>query len=432
MVVAIMQAYAVFTIVIMLLYAVRHFVFSYSRLYGRQRISYSDIADSDLPRISVLIPMHNEEKVLRHVLDALLECQYDRDKLEIIPINDHSSDATHDLLEEYASLYPHIRPFHRTTGRRGKTEALSEAVTFAKNDIIIVFDADYRPGKMMLQRLAVGFLDPSVGAVMGRVVPSNTHTNLLTRLLSIERSGGYQVDQQARYNLNLIPQYGGTVGGFRKEILPGVRLFGRYVLAEDTEITMRLYLSGYRVLYVNDAECYEESPETWASRGRQVRRWSRGHNNVMFRYFWPLVLSKAITLREKIDGIFLLMVYATPFLLLLAFFVSLALFFLGEMTIFMGWWVLLFVGMYNSYGNFAPFYEIATGLILDGMRGDILLIPLMIFNFYFYLWHTSLGFVDAIVDRFSARDLVWNKTQHFGHGPGGTSAPGGQGQSVGG
>lgn len=92
----------------------------------------------------------------------------------------------------------------------------------------------------MLKQIALGFEDPQVGAVMGRVIPYNTNTNMLTRLINLERSGGYQVDQQARYNLKTIPQYGGTVGGFRKDFLLETGGFNPKVLAEDTELTYRL------------------------------------------------------------------------------------------------------------------------------------------------------------------------------------------------
>ena len=82
--------------------------------------------------------------------------------------------------------------------------------------------------------------------------------------------------------------------------------FNTRVLADDTELTFRLYTSGWKVVYANGAECYEEVPETWAVRGRQVRRWSSGHNNVMFRYLFRTLLTKHMSLREKLDGSLLL------------------------------------------------------------------------------------------------------------------------------
>lgn len=413
MVIKIMQGYIIFVIIVMLLYTVRHFFFTIVRLLGRQRLYYNDIVTSRMKHISVLIPMHNEEKVLDTVLTALLECDYDADRLEIIPINDNSTDKTREMLDEYHRKYEFIRPLHRNCEDRGKPVGLNDAMRMARGEIIIVFDADYRPARSMLKQIALAFEDPQVGAVMGRVIPYNTNKNMLTRLINLERSGGYQVDQQARYNLRAIPQYGGTVGGFRRDFLLSTGGFNPKVLAEDTELTYRLITNGWKVVYANSAECYEESPESWNVRGRQIRRWARGHNEVLFRYLIPTITSPHLNLFQKIDGLFLLFIYAVPVLLLFGWGVSLALFFLGRMDIFGGWWVLLFLGVYNAFGNFAPFFEIGAALIIDGLPGEALLLPLMMFNFFFYMWNISLGFFDAVVDIVTGRGVKWDKTIRF-------------------
>ena len=413
MVIKIMQGYIIFVIIVMLLYTVRHFFFTIVRLLGRQRLYYNDIVTSRMKHISVLIPMHNEEKVLDTVLTALLECDYDADRLEIIPINDNSTDKTRKMLDEYHRKYEFIRPLHRNCADRGKPVGLNDAMRMARGEIIIVFDADYRPARSMLKQIALAFEDPQVGAVMGRVIPYNTNKNMLTRLINLERSGGYQVDQQARYNLRAIPQYGGTVGGFRRDFLLNTGGFNPKVLAEDTELTYRLITNGWKVVYANSAECYEESPESWNIRGRQIRRWARGHNEVLFRYLIPTITSPHLNLFQKIDGLFLLFIYAVPVLLLFGWGVSLALFFLGRMDIFGGWWVLLFLGVYNTFGNFAPFFEIGAALIIDGLPGEALLLPLMMFNFFFYMWNISLGFFDAVVDIVTGRGVKWDKTIRF-------------------
>ena len=413
MVITIMKTYIVLLTLLVLLYTGRHFLFTIVRLLGRQRLYYNDISTSRMKSVSVLIPMHNEEQVLSNVLDSLLQCDYDRDKFEIIPINDNSTDRTGEMLDEYHSKYEFIRPLHRNCPDRGKPVGLNDAMQRAKGEIIIVFDADYRPAKNMIKQIAIAFEDPEVGAVMGRVIPYNTNKNMLTRLINLERSGGYQVDQQARYDLRAIPQYGGTVGGFRKDLLMETGGFNPKVLAEDTELTYRLFTSGWKVVYANSAECYEESPESWNVRGRQIRRWSRGHNEVMFRYFGATITTPHLRTLQKIDGIFLLLIYFVPALLLLGWVVSLGLFFLGEMELFSGWWVIFFLGIYNSLGNFAPFFEIGTALILDGMPGEALLLPLLMFNFFFYMWNISLGVWDAIVDMVTGRGVKWDKTVRF-------------------
>ncbi len=412
-VISIFKGYIVFVIVLMLLYTVRHYIFSAQRMNGRQRLYYNDIISSRMKSISVLIPMHNEEQVLNNVLDSLLQCDYDRDLLEIIPIDDNSTDKTEQLLDEYHSKYEFIRPIHRRCPDRGKPAGLNDAMKIAKGEIIIVFDADYRPAKNMLKELAVAFEDPEVGAVMGRVIPYNTNKNILTRLINMERSGGYQVDQQARYNLKTIPQYGGTVGGFRKDLMLEMGGFNPLVLAEDTELTYRFFTNGWKVIYANSAECYEESPETWEVRGRQIRRWARGHNQVLFRYLFRTILSPNMNLLEKIDGIMLLFVYAVPALFLISQVIAIILFFMGEMQQFEGWWVLIFIGVYNSFGNFAPFFQIGSALVLDGIKGEALLLPMLLFNFYFYMWHITLGFFDAIADVITHRKVKWAKTVRF-------------------
>lgn len=411
--VIILKVYMIAVIILMMVYAVRHFIFTHNRLFGEQKIYFSDIYSSDMPSVSVLVPMHNEESVLNNVLNSLLECDYDRDKLEIIPIDDNSTDKTAEMLDEYHQSYEFIRPLHRRCEDRGKPAGLNDAMKIAKGDIIIVFDADYRPSKGMLKQIAISFKNPRVGAVMGRVIPYNINKNLLTRLINIERSGGYQVDQQARYNMGLIPQYGGTVGGFRKDLLVESGGFNTYVLAEDTELTFRLYTNGYKVIYANSAECYEQSPETFAVRAKQIRRWSRGHNQVLFRYFFKTLFSKNMNVREKTDGVFLLCVYMVPVLLAIAQIVALFLFLIGQMNLFSGFWVLMFLGAYCSFGNFAPFYEIGSALMLDGLKKEVLLLPLIVFNFFFYMWNISLGFFDAVADGLTHRKVHWAKTKRF-------------------
>lgn len=433
-VILILKSYLVFTICVLLLYSIRHFLFTMNRLFFEQRVYYHDLIDSDLKSISILIPMHNEEQVAEQILDLLVPSNYETGqvekktknildllvgadyphaKMEIIPINDFSSDRTHIILDEYANKYDFIKPLHRYRGKRGKPAALNDALKLAQNEIIIVFDADYLPPKGILKDIAVSFNDPEVGAVMGRVVPVNTRTNFLTRLLDLERTGGYQVDQQARFNLKLIPQYGGTVGGFRKDVVIANGSFDTSILAEDTELTFRLLMDGWKVIYANRAECYEEAPETWSVRARQIRRWSRGHNQVLFKFIFPLLASVHLTKKEKIDGILLLFVYTVPLVLVIAILDSLALFFLGEMQIVAGITAFVFIGAYNTFGNFAPFYQIGVAALLDGATNRVLLLPMLIFNYFFNTIYITLGFFEAVIDKITGRGTKWIKTKRF-------------------
>lgn len=413
MVVLILKIYVVVVVLIMALYAARHYRFTMNRLTGRQRLYYQDIVDSDLPRISVLVPMHDEEKVARQSLSALLRCEYPRDRMEIIPINDHSADSTGAILDEMAAQSRLIRPLHRDDGERGKPAALNEAIRMATGEIVLVFDADYLPSRGSLRDLAISFKDPEVGAVMGRVIPINTRSNLLTRLLDLERSGGYQVDQQSRHNMKLMPQYGGTVGGFRRRLIQALGGFDPRALAEDTDLTCRLYARGWKVVYANRVECYEEVPETWEVRSRQIRRWSRGHNFTMFRQLGPVLRSPFLSTAEKIDAAMLLLIYTVPVFLFTGIIDSVILFFLGEMQIVESLLVFVFVAAYNSFGNFAPFYQIGTASLLDGVTHRIRLLPFLMFYFLLNIWTITGGFIQALGDRFRNRRVEWEKTRRF-------------------
>src|SRR5690348_1786310 len=213
--------YCLFAIVAAIcIYTVRHYFFTLNRLFGFQRHPYVDIDTANWPKVTVLIAAHNEEKVIANILTALTEVNYPSEKLLIVPVNDRSTDGTRKIIDQFVAANPaRIQPFHRTGGKGGKAAALRDAMELVETEVILIFDADYIPGAGLIKQLVAPFFDPEVGGVMGRVVPLNVGRNLLTRLLDLERSGGYQVGQQARMNLRLVPQHGGTVAGVRLSAL---------------------------------------------------------------------------------------------------------------------------------------------------------------------------------------------------------------------
>jgi hypothetical protein len=133
----------------------------------------------------------------------------------------------------------------------------------------------------------------------------------------------------------------------------------------------------------------------------------------MFNYLWPLITSSHLSIKEKIDGILVLFVYTVPLILLLALCDLLLLFFLGEVHIVAGVTAFIFVGTYNTFGNFAPFYQIGIASLLDNATNRVLLLPMLIFNYFFNTWHITIGFFQAIVDKITGRRTKWQKTKRF-------------------
>lgn len=402
-------------VVLLAAYTFRHYWFSLNRLFGEQRHPYASVVSADWPRVTIFVAAHNEEAVIEDCLVNLMGVDYPADRMIVVPVNDRSKDRTREIIDDVVARYPgRIRPFHRTDGKPGKAAALKDATETVDTDFIIVFDADYLPSRGLIRRLMAPFFDPEVGAVMGRVVPQNCGANLLTRLLDLERSGGYQVDQQARMNLGLVPQYGGTVGGIRLSALRAVGGWHDDVLAEDTDLTYRLLLGGWKTIYQNRAECYEEVPQNWAVRTRQIKRWAKGHNQAMWRHTVALLRQRDVSLRERVDGALLLGVYIMAPVLIVGWVVSLLLYF----TVSMQWTapalVLMAFMTHSALGNFAAFFEIAAATHMDRSHNRVRLLAFNWLGFIVSAVAISRGALEqTLLDRLGTPQLKWDKTVRY-------------------
>lgn len=416
-------------IAILAIYTLRHYFFTLNRLFGRHRQPYVDVVQADWPALTVFVPSHNESLVIRDSLDALLAADYPPELLTIVPIDDRSQDDTRAILLEYAAAHPdRIRPHLRDGGTPGKAAALAEAMAAHTGEIFMVFDADYIPGPRLLKQLTAPFFDAEVGAVMGRVVPLNVGRSLLTRLLDLERTGGYQVDQQARMNLRLIPQYGGTVGGVRRLALEQVGGWNIASLAEDTDLTVRLVMNGWEVVYQNRSECYEEVPETWPARIRQIKRWAKGHNQAFRSYVGALMRNRRhLPTLQVLDGVLLLGVYVVPLVLLMGWVCTITLFYAGYPPQW-GRLTVLAISSFNTVGNFAAFFQVAAASRLDGSRERIRMLPFLLLGFLV----STFSVARATLSRGSwlrSQPVTWQKTERFradrngkGNGNGGGAA----------
>jgi cellulose synthase/poly-beta-1,6-N-acetylglucosamine synthase-like glycosyltransferase len=407
---------------IMIAYIIRHYIFTLSVLRSNKNKKQSSPEPVDYkPSVSILVPAHNEEKVIGRLLQQITNFTYPKDKLQVLVLNDASSDQTGKIAESYKSNYPFIDVIHRdrSNGARGKAAAMNQGLSVCRGEIVLCFDADYYPQIDIVEKLTREFIDPKVGAVQGRVVVLNEPQNIVTRLVALERIGGYRVDQEARDKLGLITQFGGTVGGFRSSILRSLRGWDESVLAEDTDLTFRVYLAGYKIRYIVDAECYEEAVDNWKSYRRQRYRWAKGHMQCFFKHLWNVLRSPKLSIREKIDGSMLLGVYFMPILVLFSLLIGLPLVFYGfqnsQLNAFL--WLSVPISLYSFVGNFAPFFEVGAGLYLDGRTRTQWLIPCLLFTFFFNIPICLKAFFSVLASKITGKSQhVWEKTEHSGNG----------------
>jgi cellulose synthase/poly-beta-1,6-N-acetylglucosamine synthase-like glycosyltransferase len=157
------------------------------------------------PTVTILIPARDEEDVLGNLLQQITELTYPKNKLQVIVIDDGSLDGTGRIADRYARQCSLIEVLHRekNEGGKGKTAAMNAGYQHSKGEIILCLDADYTPQRDIIEELIKEFKDPKVGAVQGRVVVINESQNTWTRLVTLERIGGYRVDQEGRDILRL-------------------------------------------------------------------------------------------------------------------------------------------------------------------------------------------------------------------------------------
>jgi cellulose synthase/poly-beta-1,6-N-acetylglucosamine synthase-like glycosyltransferase len=239
---------------------------------------------SHAPFISLIVPAKDEEKVIGRLLESLLNLDYPKDRMEILIIEDGSSDRTADACVHYASDWPRmIRYFHRFTSM-GKPAALNFALHQARGEIVGVLDADNVAKTDLLLRVAERFGDPTVLAIQGLTQSANTETNILTKIISLEESAWYKAVMNGKDRLGLFVPLTGSCQFIRAEALRSLGGWDEFSLAEDVELAARLLESDHRVRFCQDAVSLQEAPSHLSQLFRQRSRWYRGYIETAIKY----------------------------------------------------------------------------------------------------------------------------------------------------
>jgi cellulose synthase/poly-beta-1,6-N-acetylglucosamine synthase-like glycosyltransferase len=236
-----------------------------------------------LPLVSIIVPVKNEEKVVARLLKALTSLNYPLDKMEVIVVNDASTDRTGEICMRYSSVHPEIRVLEKATSTT-KAGALNYGFNHAHGEIIATFDGDSVPEPDAVLKAVAYFADPSVAAVQGRICSINAGQNMLTRFLSYECSIQYELYLQGKDALDLFVGLGGTCQFIRKADLDAVGGWNENCLGEDSELSVKLIEQGKVIRYASEARTFEESPFNVKSLLAQRARWYRGNLEVGLRF----------------------------------------------------------------------------------------------------------------------------------------------------
>ena len=222
------------------------------------------------PLVTLVVPAHNEEKVIERCIEAILEIDYP--KKEIIVVDDGSTDKTYQLASKYRTKGVKVI---RRLEAGGKSGALNTGILIAKGEIIITCDADSMIGRSALRMIISRFQDSSVSAVAGNVKVLN-RTNLLTKCQALEYIVNQNIYRRVFDIFGVVPVIPGPLASFRKKSLKEIGFYDRDTLTEDFDITVKLLKTKRVVQALSDAFVYTEAPVTWKDFIKQRTRWNRG------------------------------------------------------------------------------------------------------------------------------------------------------------
>jgi len=246
-----------------------------------------DKTEFDFPACSILIPAHNEEKVIGPTIEAMLRLKYPRDKLQILIINDGSTDATKEIIESYVKADSRVELFNipERDGGKGKSRTLNLGLKAARGEIIAIYDADNTPEENSLRYLAAQLLlHKELGAVIGKFRTVNKDKNWLTRFINIETLSFQSMLQAGRWQMHNIATLPGTNFVMWKWLIDDLDGWDEEALTEDSELSIRIYEEGYKIKYIPYAKTFEQEPESWKVWIKQRMRWVRGNNYVISKF----------------------------------------------------------------------------------------------------------------------------------------------------
>jgi len=217
----------------------------------------------ELPRVTIQLPIFNEQYVVDRLLQAVCRIDYPREKLDIQLLDD-STDETRavasSLVEHYRSQGYPITYLHRTNRSGFKAGALHEGLKTAAGEFVAIFDADFVPPPDFLLRTIHHFTNPNIGMVQTRWTHINRNYSFLTEVEAILLDGHFVLEHSGRARNDVFFNFNGTAGIWRRKAIDDAGGWEHDTLTEDTDLSYRAQLKGWKFVYRQDVECPAELP----------------------------------------------------------------------------------------------------------------------------------------------------------------------------
>ena len=260
-----------------------------------------------LPRVTVQLPMYNEDLVAERVIDAACKMDWPRDRLEIQVLDD-STDGSADIakaaVERWASRGVDISYHHRTVRTGYKAGALAEGLSTAKGQYVAIFDADFVPPAGLLYDVVPHFGDDRVGMVQVRWDHLNRDASLLTKSQAIFLDGHFVIEHTARNRSGRFMHFNGTAGVWRRETIGDAGGWQHDTLTEDLDLSYRAQLKGWQFVYLPQHAAPAELPPEMIAFKQQAHRWTKGSFQTAIKLLPRILKSRALPFSVKSEAFF--------------------------------------------------------------------------------------------------------------------------------
>ena len=272
--------------------------------YRKNKVTEPESRFAELPQVTIQLPIFNEQYVIDRLVECVCRIEYPRDKLEIQVLDD-STDETVEVaravVERYAALGHRISYHHRTNREGFKAGALDAGLKVSSGEFVAIFDADFTPQPGWLMKVIHHFADPTIGMVQTRWTHLNRSYSFLTEVEAILLDGHFVLEHGGRSRAGVFFNFNGTAGMWRRQAIDDAGGWEHDTLTEDTDLSYRSQLKGWKFRYLQDVECPAELPIEMTAFKTQQARWAKGLIQCAKKDL-PKVLRADVSRREKLEA----------------------------------------------------------------------------------------------------------------------------------
>jgi cellulose synthase/poly-beta-1,6-N-acetylglucosamine synthase-like glycosyltransferase len=260
-------------------YGIHRYWLVYCYTKHRANIPVKPAEPANWPKVTIQLPIFNERYVVERLVEAISRLDYPSSLLEVQLLDD-STDETQEVaracVERYSALGLQIHYLHRTNREGYKAGALADGLKSASGEFVAIFDADFQPSLDFLRLTLPYFSDPNLAMVQTRWTYLNRDYSALTEVESILLDGHFVIEHGARARSGRFFNFNGTAGVWRRKAIDDSGGWQHDTLTEDTDLSYRAQLRGWRFLYLQDIECPSELPVEMNAFKAQQARWAKG------------------------------------------------------------------------------------------------------------------------------------------------------------